>query len=272
MQPNYKHARGLSILQAWNRQIGKNVSHAGRSRSRLHGAMGFQTRGPVVDQLVEVEDLVFVILYHQHQAAGNHAIRLVGFTGSRVQWGVRWGGPFGSKFDKDFSIPPMPKAKGRQVDLEQIELVELGLRLHHSLKRHCNSHRGASRRLRLPNLWAAFEPSETSLSADGPELDAMCRRTGKSSEELLDEHRREHLGLALLPLNWVSHDWQSFVAVFADLVRFPKRQVIRIRRPASDLQGYRGASEFDFYHSRFDRRHVTRRARRQTRRRALSVA
>lgn len=254
MQRTFSHATGLSLLQTWNRQIRRNLSRESRPRSRLQAAVGYQSRGPVVDQLTEVDHLVIVILYHQH-SAGNRAIRLAGFTGSKVRWGVQWGGPLGSKFDKDFSLPPMPGAKGKQVDLDQSELVELGIRLHRQLQNHQRGQRRSSRRMRLPNLWAAFEPSVAAdVSGDGPELDTMCRRTGKAPAELLDEYSHNHLGSTLLPLNWVSHRWQSFVAVYADLARFPKRQVIRIRRFATDLQGYRGASEFDFYHSRFGRR------------------
>jgi hypothetical protein len=81
----------------------------------------------------------------------------------------------------------------------------------------------------LPCLWAGFKPAEaTSITGEGPELEAYCRRTGKSADRLLDEIRREYFGLSLRPFPWVSHHWQQAVAVFADLTRFPRRQVFRL--------------------------------------------
>jgi hypothetical protein len=62
---------------------------------------------------------------------------------------------------------------------------------------------------------------------------------------------REHLGLVLYPLGWVSHCWQQAAAVLADLERFPKRQVFRLRRLPNDLVSYQDAAEFDLFSSRF---------------------
>jgi hypothetical protein len=67
---------------------------------------------------------------------------------------------------------------------------------------------------------------------------------------LLEHLRRDHLGLVLHPLAWVSHHWQQAVAVFADLEQFPRRQVFHLRQPSDDLVGFQNAAEFDFY-SRF---------------------
>ena len=41
------------------------------------------------------------------------------------------------------------------------------------------------------------------------------------------------------------------VAVFADLERFPRRQVFSLERLPGDLIGFEGAARFDFFHSRF---------------------
>jgi hypothetical protein len=49
----------------------------------------------------------------------------------------------------------------------------------------------------------------------------------------------------------VSHCWQQAVAVFADLGRFPKRQVFAMHSPADDLVGHQGAAAFNFWNSRF---------------------
>ena len=64
---------------------------------------------------------------------------------------------------------------------------------------------------------------------------------------------REHFGLILYPLEWVSHTVQSAVAVFADLGRMQRMQVFHLRHAQDNLVGYRGAVQFDFYHTRFER-------------------
>ena len=45
--------------------------------------------------------------------------------------------------------------------------------------------------------------------------------------------------------------WQQAVALFADLERFPRRQVLRLQNLADGLVGYQGAAEFNFFDSRF---------------------
>ena len=54
MQRTFSHATGLSLLQTWNRQIRRNLSRESRPRSRLQAAVGYQARGPVVDQLTGI--------------------------------------------------------------------------------------------------------------------------------------------------------------------------------------------------------------------------
>jgi len=51
----------------------------------------------------------------------------------------------------------------------------------------------------------------------------------------------------------VSGQLDLAAAVFAQLEGFPKRQVARVSELRQGLIGYRGASEFDFYNSRFRR-------------------
>jgi hypothetical protein len=102
----------------------------------------------------------------------------------------------------------------------------------------------------LPKLWAAFRPADAAdITGDGPELAAYAARTGKPPERLMERLSREHGGLILQPLAWVSHHWQQAVAIFADLERFPRRQVFRLRQPSDDLVGYQGAAAFDFHGS-----------------------
>ena len=57
--------------------------------------------------------------------------------------------------------------------------------------------------------------------------------------------------LVAFPLEFVSHAWQQFAGVFADLTTLPKRQVIALDHPARNLCGYARAIEYDLCHSRF---------------------
>ena len=106
--------------------------------------------------------------------------------------------------------------------------------------------------MQLPKLWAGFRGVDVeNITGDGPELDAYCHRTGKSPSQSLQDIRREYFSLALYPLAWVSHHWEHAAAIFADLHRFPRRQVFPLHCPPSDLVGFQDAAEFNFYDSRF---------------------
>jgi len=112
--------------------------------------------------------------------------------------------------------------------------------------------RQVRKHLQLPKLWAAFRPADVAnITGDGPELAAYASRTGRHPQRLLEHLRRDHGGRALHPLAWVSHHWRQAVAVFADLARFPKRQVFRLGKLPDDLVGYQDATEYDFHESRF---------------------
>jgi hypothetical protein len=184
--------------------------------------------------------------------SGRRALRLAGYSGSRVPWGVRFGGPENCRLHKDLLLQPVAGARGYRVDLANEELLTLALGLERELDRCARYCRQRVReQVCLPKLWVAFHPGDAaSITGDGPELAAYVARTGRSPERLLEHLRRDRLGLVFYPLAWVSHHWQQATAVFADLERFPRRQVFRVRQPSDDLVGYQGAAEFDFY-SRF---------------------
>ena len=61
-------------------------------------------------------------------------------------------------------------------------------------------------------------------------------------------------GKVAFPLEFVSHVWQQFGAVYADLKSLPKRQVIGLDRFERSLQGFSGAIEYDLLSSRFSTR------------------
>ena len=253
------------VIRQWRRMIGRHPTDA---PPRPMAGLGYLASGPVLDGLIEIEKLLLVVLYDEPTDVGRCPLRLAGFSGAAVPWGARWGGPEQSKFVKDLGLQPVPHARGRRIDVTDSELLELGLQLQRQLERHAHCRwLPVRQQVQLPRLWAGFRRSDVpKITADGPELAAVCRRRRKSARRLLDATRRTHVGLVLYPLPWVSHHWQQAALLFADLRSFPKRQVFSVGHLPGDLQGYQGAVEFDFFNSRF-RRSRQRHRRRKTRRR-----
>ena len=238
-------------LDQWRQRFG------GRRRRNQHprrlAALGYLAHGPVLEGLVEIEKLVLVVLYDAPSGHEQHAVRLAGYDGARVPWGVRWGGADQCRFSKNLLLQPVPGGPGRRLGTASTDLLRLGLRLDRELERHWRCpHLAARQQLRLPCLWAGFRPADAaSISGDGPELEAYCRRTGKSACRLMEAIRREYFGLSLYPFPWVSHRWQQAVAIFADLERYPRRQVFSLQEADSDLVGFQDAAEYDFADDRF---------------------
>jgi len=242
-----------SCLDQW-RQMFHN-RHRRRAQPRPVAAVGYLAHGPVIQGLIEIEKLTIVLLYDEPTDNGRLALRLAGYSASRVPWGIRFGGPEQCRFFKDLSLQPVPQARGYRLDLGSTELLSLGLTLESELDRHRRYRQRAMReQIRLPKLWAGFRAVDAAgIAGDGPELADYARRTGTSPAKLMDRLRHIHFGLVLYPLAWVSHHWRQAVAIFADLVRFPRRQVLSLPQLPGNLVGYQGATEFDFYRSRFRR-------------------
>ena len=241
-----------SLEQQWQIQIGARRFRAAAPRGI--GALSYMLHGPILNSLIKVEHLCLAVLYDDRSGHQCGPIRLAGFSGGRVPWGVSWGGAERNLFHKDLSLPPAHGGSGQQLNLSRAGLLQLGLQLDLLIKRRRRQRCSAVRRQpKLPKLWAAFCPEDAgSVFPDGPELAATVKRSGQSAESLLEANRRTCIGLTLFPLVWVSHHWQQAVAVFADLNRFPKRQVFLIGRLPEDLRGHTGTAQFDFSASRFD--------------------
>ena len=257
-----------SPLDQWRQRLG---GRRRRAQPRSLAAMGYLINGPVLDALVEVENLTLVILYDEEIRPGHCALRLAGYSGSRVPWGVRFGGAENCRFSKDLMLQPVAGARGYRLDLANTELLELGLQLDRELDRHTRClRRHVHPHLRLPKLWAAFRPTDAAaITGDGPELAVYAARIGKSPEHLLERPRRDHHGLILYPLAWVSHHWEQAVAILTDLERLPRRQVFDVRQRSDDLAGYQDAAEFHFqdgFHA------VAKRRSRRPRKPALALA
>ena len=228
-------------------------------RPRPLAALGYLVNGPVLEGLVEIDKLTIILLYDEPVASGPCALRLVGYSASPVPWGVRFGGADRCRFFKDLSLQPVPGARGYRLDLASAELLQLGLRLERDLDRYLRYRRRPREAIHLPKLWAGFRAHDAAgITGDGPELTAYAERTGMPPEELMARLRHSHFGLTLLPLSWVSHQWEKTVTVFADLARFPQRQVFRCDNLPEDLVGFQDAAEFDFYSAHFRGRRAPR--------------
>lgn len=233
-------------LDKWRDRFG------GRQRridySRRAAALGYLVHGPVENGLIEVGKLTLVVLYACQVRPWQRALRLAGFSGKPVPHGVRWGGRDQCRFAKDLLLQPVPDGSGLRLNLANPELLTLGLRLHGELSRAVR-HDRVREEVQLPKLWAAFDPATaSSIVGSGPELAAYSQRTGRSPQDLLRRLRLDHFGSALYPLSWTSHAWDQAVTVFADLERFPSRQVFRVEKLPEDLIGFSDASEFDLSH------------------------
>jgi len=230
-------------LDQWRHRLG---GRRRRARPRPFAALGYLTDGPLADGLINVEKLTMVLLHDEPIRYGQCALRLAGHSGSRIPWGVRFGGRTNCRFLKDLMLQPVPGGKGYRLDLANEELLALGLQLDRDLDLHVRFHKPLRDRPSLPKLWAGFAPEiSASITGGGPELAAYAARIGTDPMCLLERLRRDYQGFMLFPLPWVSHHWQQVVAIFADLTHFPKRQIFRLEQ-RDDLAGFHDAAEFDF--------------------------
>ena len=239
------------LLDRWRRCIRRRASHGRCSLA----ALGYLFDGPVLGGLVELERLTLVVLYDEPLRHDQCTLRLAGYTGTQVPWGVMWGGPEQCRFFKDLSLQPVPQGRGLRLDLARPRLLRLGLQLAYEQDRHaCHPSLPCRDQFRLPCLWAAFTPAHVAgLHGDGPELAAYARRVQKDTNEVFSTVCRRHVGLLLHPLAWVSHHADLVATIFVDLARFPKRQVVALDDLPEKLVGYQDAAEFDFLQSHFRR-------------------
>jgi len=238
-----------SLLDDWRSCMAQRQS-TGR---RPLAALGWLVDGPVCSGLAELERLTLVVLYDEPLRHGPSVLCLAGYSGTQVPWGVMWGGAEQCRFFKDLLLQPVPQGRGLRLDLARPRTLRLGLQLEHDLDHYARRPALYSRpSVRLPCLWAAFRHQHTAgPKGDGPEFETYARRTRKSTAEAFMAVRREHYGLWLHPLAWVSRYWEQIAAIFVDLARFPKRQVLGLDGLPGNLTGYQDAAEFNFFESLF---------------------
>ena len=75
-----------SLLDRWREQL----QGYRRARPRPLVAMGYLAGSPVIDGLIEVDNLHIIILYDERLRPTHCALRLAGYSISRVPWGSPW--------------------------------------------------------------------------------------------------------------------------------------------------------------------------------------
>jgi hypothetical protein len=241
------------LFHRWRQQIARDLRRRATQGPRPLAAISYLVRGPIVEGLVDLRRLVFVTLHDKHLADGWLTTRVASFASLVIPWGVKIGGPEQSRFEKDLSRSPAFGAKGRRFDLAHPEALTLAFDLDRCLERHLRfPQMPRLRQPRWPALWAAFEPcAATDLCGAGPEFEALGPYHGHGQQVLFRASGRPIGGLVAFPLAYVSHAWQQFGAIYANLKSLPKRQVIALDHPAKNLCGFTGAIEFDLLNSRF---------------------
>jgi hypothetical protein len=206
---------------------------------------------------VEIGNVLTLLVYEDN--SGRHScpvLRFATYNANRIDDGVCWGGAKNCRLFKDLSLAPQRRARGQRMDRSKGDLLSLALRLDRRLSRAARHPAAPWPKLKLPRLWAGFRPSMASrLSGKGPEFDAECNSRSTNCDEMFRESARNAHGLVLYPLDWVGHEFNRIIAVFAELTPSIRRQICRIGELPDGLIGYQGAANFDFFNSHFrDRR------------------
>lgn len=259
------------LVSRWHRQIGGRRPYR---HQRPLAALGFLCRhGDKREALVELQHVVAVLLFDEGIGRPVPALRLVGYGASQVPHGVQWGGAEGCKFYKDLRLAPEPGGWSLQVDATNVDLLHLSLRLHGDIHRVDRfAPKSARQYPKLPRLWAGFAPSDAdAVEAAGPEFVELCAKFKLAPNVMLEKFRREFQGLACFPLDWVSDQLQRSLSVFVDMSETPRTQVFRLANFPDSLQGFQGATAYDFFNGKQREQFTVRLQRLQKRREHQSL-
>jgi hypothetical protein len=248
-----------SITSHWHRQIFRSRSPQLIAARSPFVAASYIAQDSTCSTFVDINRLLIVLLYEEvvrtdYSPTGNQSpLRFSGYRVTRVPHGVCWGGAANSQFFKDLTLTPRPGGRHQRLDCVKTRMVELAERMDRRLARAGRRPSAPWPGLRLPRVWAGFRSGNShELRGDGPEFEQACCDARATSVATFQGSRCLLRGLVLHPLDWVSSRLDQAVVVYAELTPKWRRQVFRIGG-VNDLIGYRGASEFDFYHSRFRR-------------------
>jgi hypothetical protein len=138
------------LMQAWRRQLGQRARRAERIGPRQFTVVSYRISEPVFHGCVELRHLTLFALFDERCPSGDLATRLVGVAGSVTAYGLSFGGPSLSRFDKNLRLAPTIGGHGARLDTADRELMSFALQLERYLER-CSRHPYVPRR-RIPHL------------------------------------------------------------------------------------------------------------------------
>ncbi|MEQ8837977.1 MAG: hypothetical protein RID07_14315, partial [Lacipirellulaceae bacterium] len=251
----------MSLTRQWRSDV--MISHRSKKRvaPRTFAGLGILSPQPQAG-LVKLNPLLLVAVYDEPIDRRRPAIRVIAYRPCQTLHGVNWASAENSVLYKDLALEPKCGSRGLVFDSQKQDLFQLALKLNSRISQAETRLRLRSRQsssLQLPRLWAGFpQATHEALKISGPECEQIAERFGLSFQKLKKKFTRNHLGLHLLPLDWVSDSLMNSLQIFADLAEFPCTQVFSLFEFPNDLTGYQGAACYDFYASRFRAEHETR--------------
>jgi len=241
------------LRRQWRQQILAHCNPRHVAARKGFAALTFVDQANTSSESVDINNLLVVLVYEDDdQSLDRRSLRLSGYSVSRIPHGVQWGGAENCRIYKNLTLAPQFGAHGQRLDRGKHELLAIGLKLDRRLSRAARHPAAPWPGLRLPQLWAGFRTRQAKmLRGGGPEFELTCRKQCRAAREVFHESVRYIAGLTAYPLDWVSGQLDSVVAIFAELTPSLRRQVCRIGSLPECLIGFHGASAFDFYNSRF---------------------
>lgn len=250
MKPISDLTTRAGLMDRWMNQIGDRLEH-GFERRPL-AIVRWSSRFPTESSLIDIRMVRATVLFDRPATTGPPRIRVATYCCRAIPEGVHIGGAAQLLYDKDLARRPYGGARGSRINAADIPLLRGALLMDARISASSGTTTPFSKRLRLPKIWAAFEPAVADrVRGSGPELFGLCHSRGQSSAELLKRFRRSHNGLVLFPHEWVSDFWRQARTILADFTGVPRVQILDCARGFDELCGYRSACEFDLLGSRF---------------------
>jgi hypothetical protein len=235
------------LIRRWRQQMTRRLCASPYHATPPLVVMSHWTDGPVVDGLIEVENLRLAVLYEEPSRRRFPAIRFSAYSGERVMGKVVLGGDRNSRLFKEVTARPAWRTRDQRLDTAKPQVVNLALRMEAHLRRQkLHPYKPRQTEMPLPRLFAGFRAS-TARRLGLAKTPAQNERTGDGGSV----SARTYFELTLLPVDDVSRHLGEATAVLAELAGWPRLRVVQLPDLRDGLRGLRGPIEFDFYSSRF---------------------